>query len=173
MIMITTTTMMMMISSYYLLLLTCRILIFRYFSLFDRIHISEEPASCNTNTPARARENPREPARAGFSGLCQRKYTYADISCSVATDHVTPLQVRSCHIIIIIIITIYFENVYFYHAKLGSDVCPKYRAPPLSSIQCPLLSQSKQFHILPHTLSQSLSTPASYPHPHNLHASTG
>jgi hypothetical protein len=35
------------------------------------------------------------------------------------------IQNRFCCIVIIIIIIFYFENVAFFHAKLGSDVCPR------------------------------------------------
>ena len=48
-----------------------------------------------------------------------------------------------------------------------------YKAPPHNSIQCPLLSQSKQIHVLLHTLSPSLQASAPALNPHHLQTSTG
>ena len=43
--------------------------------------------------------------------------------------------------------TLYFENVHFFHAVLGSDVCP-YEVPPHIPEYCPFRLQTKQFLVI-------------------------
>ena len=77
-----------------------------------------------------------------------------------------------CRSRFIIIIIIYFENVYFFHAMLGLDVCP-YEVPPHIPENCPLRPQTNHFHVIIHTFSPSLPIPLFTSHPCHLHLSTG
>ena len=48
------------------------------------------------------------------------------------------------------IIIIYFENVHFFHAVLGLDICP-YEVPLHIPEYCSFTLQTKQFHVIIHT----------------------
>ena len=61
--------------------------------------------------------------------------------------------------IIIIIIIIYFENVHFSTAKLGTDTFAPNQVPPHISKNRPLGMQTKQFHVIPNTPMSSYSCP--------------
>ena len=66
------------------------------------------------------------------------------------------------------LIIVFFENVYFFLAKLGLDVCP-YEAPPYS----PFRLQTMHVHVILHRFSSSLPIPLPTSHPYHLHISTG
>ena len=52
-------------------------------------------------------------------------------------------------------ITIYYENILLFHAKLGLDV-NLYQVPPHIPEYCPFRLQTEHFHVILHTLSPSL-----------------